>query len=633
MSERREAAAGAALLIAGVLLLAATPVRDLDTWWHLAAGRLIAASGIPHADPFSFVLAGRPWVSFEWLSELMFWEAWRTGGPAALILLCGAVAAAGYLTAWRSTGGGSLWAAVVFGLAAATARPWLVARPFIFDLAGIALTAHLLCSRDGPGPSRRAWLLPPLAAVWANLHGAAGLIVCAMTAAAFLQGRSGGGREPAGRWLALGSLCALSVLANPHGWGVVEAAWRTATYPGKELLREWGPPWLELKGALGLWVLISAVSVPRAWKAGSPWALWTAGSLAAALLAQRSVPLFLLCAPACLCAAFPAPRRWRDARAASRLAAAVLLLGVCGVSAVATSPRGFKSVGLRAELPVSGAGEFLGREEVQGPLFNEYESGGPLIFMGRSVFIDGRNAEYPPEHFRAALSWYRPEVWASLDARWGFSAAVVRRHPTGAWTTRALDESAAWRLVYWDDEAMVYLKDSPVNAERIRRLGYRLLQPGRGTNQWVEEAMLRPGQAAELLSELARSTASAPGSINAGVLYAYVLARTGRLGEAAVEARRVAAAAPREPQPLFTLGWVLETSGDVAGAEQAYRRAVAVLPRSARSGVGADILNNLGRLAQKRGDHAAAALLYRKALSWNKAQGDALANLRRLEGL
>ncbi|MBI5595163.1 MAG: hypothetical protein HY928_03635 [Elusimicrobia bacterium] len=629
MSERREAFAGGALLVLAVLFLAASPVRDLDTWWHLAAGRLIAASGIPHSDPFSFVLAGRPWVSFEWLSELLFWAAWRTGGAAPLVLLCGAFSAAGYLMAWRSSGARSLWGAVMFGLAAAAARPWLVARPFVFDLTGIGLSALLLSDRAEGGLPRRAALLPVVAAVWANLHGAAGLIVSAMAASAAIQA----GRGPWRRWTLLTGVCAAAVLANPHGWGVLEAAWRTALYPGKELLKEWNAPWFELRGPLGAWALAALGAIPRAWKNRSPWALWTLGALGAALWAQRSVPLFLLCAPACVAAAFPPPGPWRGAGSAARLAAAALLLGASSAAAVILSPRGAKGFGLRAEVPLAGAAGFLREESVAGPLFNEYESGGPLIFHGTKVFIDGRNAEYPAEHFRSALSWHRPEVWARLESRWGFTAAALRRHPTGAWTSRVLDESPSWRLVYWDDEAMVYLKDSPANAERIRRLGYRLLQPGRGTNQWVEEALGRPGQGGALAAELARSTRAAPGSVNAGVLSAYALARLGRLGEASAEARRVAAMVPGEPQPLFTLGWVLETAGDGAGAEEAYRRALALVARPARAGVGADVLNNLGRLAQKRGDHAAAALLYRKALSWNPGQGDAMANLRRLEGL
>ena len=37
---------------------------DIDFWWHLRTGQLIAESGqVPRADPFSFTAAGRTWRS------------------------------------------------------------------------------------------------------------------------------------------------------------------------------------------------------------------------------------------------------------------------------------------------------------------------------------------------------------------------------------------------------------------------------------------------------------------------------------------------------------------------------------------------------------------------------------------
>ncbi|MBI3298760.1 MAG: hypothetical protein HYZ75_11385 [Elusimicrobia bacterium] len=633
MEERREnrwvAPVSLALLASAVVLLGAMAVRDPDTWWHLAAGRLVFQSGIPKGEPFSFVLTGRPWVSFEWLSQALFWGVWSAGGAAALILFKGAVAALGYGLVWRWGKKSPVWSALLCVLAALSARHWLVERPFIFDLSCIGLAALILGARFGDGPGRRAWLLVPLTALWANLHGAAALAAPAMCLSAALAARLRDSKVPFGRWAALSAAAAAAVLLNPHGWGVLEVAWRTAAYPGKELIKEWNTPWWELGRPFGLWLLVSLAAVPRAWRQGSPWAVWTAGTLAAAFWAERSIPLFLLCAPACAAAAWEPPGR----RVWGRWSGALRLAGAGAIAAAAGAvwhPGG--GVSLAAQPALRGAAAFLAREGVAGPVFNEYESGGPLIFSGVPVFIDGRNAEYPAEHFRAALSWHRPEVWAGLDARWAFNAAVVRRHPTGAWTTRTLDESPAWRLVYWDDEGMVYLKAKPENAAVIERLGYRLLYPGRGHHQWVEEALARPNGGAALLAELARSTTAAPGGVNARLLAAYALARVGRLADAAGEARAAASLAPGQAQPLFTLGWTLETAGDLVGAESAYRAALSAVGPDARAAVGADLLNNLGRLAEKRGDRTAAAALYRKSLSWNKGQGDALANLRRLEG-
>ncbi|HEU4402107.1 MAG TPA: hypothetical protein VFT43_08375, partial [Candidatus Polarisedimenticolia bacterium] len=49
-----------------------TPIRSYDYWWHLATGRLILERhAVPHADPFSFTAAGRPWIDHEWLFQVL----------------------------------------------------------------------------------------------------------------------------------------------------------------------------------------------------------------------------------------------------------------------------------------------------------------------------------------------------------------------------------------------------------------------------------------------------------------------------------------------------------------------------------------------------------------------------------
>ncbi len=71
--------------------------RDGDVSWQIAAGRwIIAHAHIPTSDPFSFTVAGHPWVAMEWLSEIVFATAyrlagyrrtWRPPSPRALIVL------------------------------------------------------------------------------------------------------------------------------------------------------------------------------------------------------------------------------------------------------------------------------------------------------------------------------------------------------------------------------------------------------------------------------------------------------------------------------------------------------------------------------------------------------------------
>ena len=56
-----------------VAIVAAKGLADPDYFWHLTAGKVIASSGVPSTDPFSFTWAGKPWTAHEWLSELLMY--------------------------------------------------------------------------------------------------------------------------------------------------------------------------------------------------------------------------------------------------------------------------------------------------------------------------------------------------------------------------------------------------------------------------------------------------------------------------------------------------------------------------------------------------------------------------------
>ena len=90
---------------AALLFVAALQVHrldDSDTWWHLATGRLIAATGsVPRVDPFSYAAAGTPWINRQWLFEIGLYGLWRAAGPAAAALGIGALFLIAFACAYR----------------------------------------------------------------------------------------------------------------------------------------------------------------------------------------------------------------------------------------------------------------------------------------------------------------------------------------------------------------------------------------------------------------------------------------------------------------------------------------------------------------------------------------------------
>src|SRR5262245_60199773 len=147
---------------------------DIDFWWHLRTGELIATMGtIPASDPFSYTAAGRPWVAHEWLWELMVFLIYQHAGWAVAVLLSATIVTLAYAVLYRllrQLGANEILSAALVLWAALLAAPNFGVRPrevtyllFTFYL------SRLFLYRDGR--IRHLWVLPPLMVAWVNLHG------------------------------------------------------------------------------------------------------------------------------------------------------------------------------------------------------------------------------------------------------------------------------------------------------------------------------------------------------------------------------------------------------------------------------------------------------------------------------
>src|SRR5580700_3637088 len=114
----------AAILLFGLLAMTARNAVDPDLWWHLRTGQWIVDTGhVPHFDPFSFTRAGHAWVAHEWLSEVVFYELWKHGGAAALIVFSAIVTTAGFMFLFFRCPTERHWAAAATTLGAWVAAP------------------------------------------------------------------------------------------------------------------------------------------------------------------------------------------------------------------------------------------------------------------------------------------------------------------------------------------------------------------------------------------------------------------------------------------------------------------------------------------------------------------------------
>ncbi len=56
------------LVLAGNSLL-----RDPDTMWHITVGQwMLDNHAVPHTDIYSLTMRGQPWISMQWVAEVLY---------------------------------------------------------------------------------------------------------------------------------------------------------------------------------------------------------------------------------------------------------------------------------------------------------------------------------------------------------------------------------------------------------------------------------------------------------------------------------------------------------------------------------------------------------------------------------
>ena len=114
---------------------------------------------LPHTDTFSFTMAGKPFIAFEWGSEAVFALAYRVAGLPGVAVLAGLVLALTYALVARfliRRGGDPLLAYFVSMAAAVLSAAHWLARPHLFTMLAVVLLLELL---ERPGRRRALALL------------------------------------------------------------------------------------------------------------------------------------------------------------------------------------------------------------------------------------------------------------------------------------------------------------------------------------------------------------------------------------------------------------------------------------------------------------------------------------------
>jgi hypothetical protein len=625
-------AAAAAL----VLIAITNPIHDPDLWQHLTVGRAIWESqAIPSVHQWSWPTYGTPEVLPSWAFRALLWPVYDAAGVPGLFAWRWLTTLAALGLGWaaaRVLGARGFAPLVAIVLAGLVYRGRTMVRPETLVMPLFALAILCLAWRREGGRIRvggrsadPAWLLAPVACVWANVHVSYWLVFL-LAGAAALDARFGDRARP-GRALVVATLAAVAAaFLNPFGW---RALWQPFEYflfwrhePIYRTIGELSPvDWsVNLENGLPLLVAAWPLLALRRLAAGRRDLLelaLVATLLPLTLSGQRFMGFLAIAAAPFLSRdlgewAGGLARRVGGGRPWPRAGLAIGAGLLLAAPLLADLPswwrlpvRGGVPTGLDLRRYPVHACDFVEREQLRGRMFNAFFHGGYLLWRfwpdrHRLPFMDIHQSGTRADRDGLAYAPASEAAWRELDRRRGFEIIVTPRYadPDLPFLDRR-DADSSWALVFVDDAAAVYLRRVPRFARTIEAHAYRLL----------------PGGAARLATLQAAATA------DSAVRQAL-----------AAELERAIAASPASSRAGFVLGGIAALEGRLDDAERAFRRALEADPDTRR------LHEGLGAIAAARGDHEVAIAEYRtegRIGGWSRGVrarlGDAYAALGRLD--
>ncbi len=459
---------------------------DSDTWWHLAAGKVITETGgIIREDPFSLTRQGQPWSYPGWLAQVILYGAYEWLGYPGLILLTALFVLMAFAFIWPLMQGPPLMRSSTMLLAASVSAVYWSARPQIMSFA-LAGAFFLLLSKVRNGNRRLAFLLPVLMALWTNLHG--GFAIGFIFIFSFLLGeimeafdemmRQGTSFKAAWLqhrgslllWVGSGLTCAVAVVFNPYGVQMLLYPFKTVSVGAlQDFIQEWqSPNFHHIETQPFLWTILLLLASLAFSKKEVTWVslILVVGFTYMSLVAARNIALFALIAAPFLCkhgyaAIQPFVQRRKQGKQVPEylarllnLVILVLMLLAAGVKIMLPLNQETIQDAISEHTPIR-AVEAIRNNGLYGNLFNSYNWGGYVIwalYPDWQTFVDGRTDLFNDEILEDYITAWRADPgWQAIFAEWNIEVTLLE---VGSPLAKVLSLSG-WETRYEDDSAVV----------------------------------------------------------------------------------------------------------------------------------------------------------------------------------
>ena len=445
-------------------------IAEPDIWWHLRNARyLLQYYSLPRVDMYSFGAAGSPWLDHEWLSEIPFYLGYKAMGLQGIVAVYFVVKVLIFSAVYyRSCRAGADCKDATVVTAVGILFAWVSSGPRTLLFGWLCMVVLLLVLDHFKRSGKGLWILPPLFALWINLHGSwvFGMVVLGVTlACGLVEGKWG--LVVAHRWsvvqlkkllMALAASVA-ALFATPFGY-------RLLLYPFDFLfgqpsnmkdIREWQSVDFNTDtGKMAMFmicaVLAAALFSRRRWRLDevivTAFALWCGLShgrllfFAALILPPILAPRLNLFVP-------------YDKEIDKPWLNAIIMAGIVSSMILFFPSSANLQHQIDEQYPTT-ALEFMQQRNLQGRIFNSYGFGGYMEWKSPDLkpFIDGRadifvyNGTFD-EYFGVTY------IKAPFEILNKYGIKYVLFQPKTP-LSYLLDNSPGWRVIYSDSVAKLY---------------------------------------------------------------------------------------------------------------------------------------------------------------------------------
>ena len=468
------------LLFALLVISQINTIVDNDLWLHIKAGEYAVKNfSIPTVDIFSYTMGNKPWIHYDWLSEILFYIVFINFGlfglnilKVLIIVLCFFV-----LRLIFPSKRNEIWPIffIILSMFAFGYRSFV--RPEMFSYLLLCIFLYIL-EKDN-----LVFILPFLQVIWVNTHGyfIAGpvLVFIYFIGAIFYNDRLKSKKIFLTLILVIASCFITPYFYKGIGYPlkIIQEA-----YAGKQLyMHEVQELMMPIRSSFFryafFWVFVVLSSLTfliNLKKARITHILIFLVSFTAAYSAARYMPLFIFTAVPF--AAINMNERYliKEDSLKKFYTAFIVIICFAGYLFLSnsyyslTSQSDFKKTESRFSrlLIPSGACDFLEKNNIKGRMFNTLDFG-PYIayrfYPEKRIFIDTRIGLYKEdfyEAYRKAQNY--PEEWNTAQKKYGFNIVLIRHLFAGSERIlKYLYKSQRWDLAYYDANSVIFLRDMP----------------------------------------------------------------------------------------------------------------------------------------------------------------------------